>query len=345
LNRRQLTKQAVRLSLLLSPALHPGLSLARSKPAPDYAQHPAAQAFAEDLAQRRGWDLAWLQRHIGRARRVTAVQQAMMPAPAGTAKDWAAYRARFIEPRRLAAGQAFAQANQSALQQAESRFGVPSALILGIIGVETFYGRVMGRYRLLDALATLSFDFPRGRSDRSALFRGELEALLELSQRHGRAPDSYVGSYAGAWGLPQFLPSSVLRHAVDLDGDGRIDLDTSAADAIGSVAHYLNRHGWRTGMPTHHAVEPPSDAAQLARLLEPDILPSFTAEEMRASGARLDAAGSAHPGPMALVKLENGAQAPSYVAGTENFYVVTRYNRSSYYALAVIELAQALQES
>jgi membrane-bound lytic murein transglycosylase B len=304
-----------------------------------YVGREDAMRFAAELAERRGWDLAWVEKHIGRARLVPVVRRLIMPPPVGTAKNWAAYRARFIEPQRIQAGVRFWDANADALARAEAQTGVPADIIVGIIGVETFYGRIMGDFRVLDALATLSFDFPPGRRDRSAFFRSELEELLALAQREGIDPGSLKGSYAGALGYPQFMPSSINKYAIDFDGDGHIDLLNSLPDVVGSVANYLARFGWQRGMPTHYPVEPPADAAARARLLEPDILPSFTAAQMQEAGARLSDEGLAHTGPMALVELQNGDAAPSHVAGTQNFYVVTRYNWSSYYALAVIDLA------
>jgi membrane-bound lytic murein transglycosylase B len=316
----------------------------RGKP-DSYRGRPAVQAFADDVAARRGWDPAWVMIQLDGAVRVPRVAQLVMPPPVGTAKNWAAYRDRFIEPQRIGAGLVFWQEYQDTLARAEAQYGVPAAVVVGILGVETYYGRITGNFRVLDALATLSFDFPSGRSDRSAFFRNELEELLVLARREGVRADSLRGSYAGAIGWPQFLPSSINRFAVDFDGDGHIDLQGSVPDAIGSVAHYLQAHGWQPGMATHHAVQPPTDPQQLATLLAPDIKPSFSAEEMRAQGARLDRDGNRHVGPLALVELRNGDGPPSHVAGTENFYAVTRYNWSSYYALAVIELGQAIQSA
>jgi len=152
------------------------------------------------------------------------------------------------------------------------------------------------------------------------------------------------GSFAGAMGLPQFMPSSVNRYAIDLDGNGHIDLTNSSADVVGSVANYLAEFGWQRGMPTHFGVAVPVDATDRATLLAPDILPSFTATQFSERGAVLDEPGKRHTGPLALIELQNGAFAPNYVAGTQNFYVVTRYNWSSYYAMAVIDLAQALRQ-
>jgi membrane-bound lytic murein transglycosylase B len=145
-------------------------------------------------------------------------------------------------------------------------------------------------------------------------------------------------------GLPQFMPGSINRFAVDFDEDGRIDLNGSPADAVGSVANYLAAHGWQRGIATTFEVAPPVDTSARATLLQPDILPSFSAEQMLALGAELDDAARAHDGPLALVELQNGDAAPSFVAGTLNFYAVTRYNRSSYYAMAVITLGEAVKK-
>jgi membrane-bound lytic murein transglycosylase B len=309
---------------------------------PDYSHHEGARAFAAELSVTTGLPLPWLHQHIGQARRTEAVRKLIMPQPAGTAKNWAAYRARFVEPQRIAAGLAFWRDNEAWLREAEERWGVPAHIVVGIIGVETFYGRITGSFRVLDALATLSFDSPPGRKDRSEFFRSELGEFLALCARQGTDPLSVKGSYAGAMGLPQFMPSSWNRWAVDMDGDGRTDLHGSAADAIGSVAHYMAAFGWEAGLPTHHAVAAPVDTADRAALLAPDIVPSFTAAQMGERGAQLSDASRAHPGLLALVELQNGSAAPSYVAGTQNFWVVTRYNWSSYYAMAVIDLGAAV---
>lgn len=308
-----------------------------------YGQREEVQQFAQELAQRHGWSAEATLTILAKARHTPRVAQLIMPPPVGTAKNWAAYRSRFIEPKRLKAGVAFWNTHEALLRRAERRYGVPASLIVGIIGVETYYGRHLGGFRVLDALATLSFDFPSGRSDRSAFFRSELEALLVWSRREGRDPQEVKGSYAGAIGWPQFMPSSILRHAVDFDGDGHINLERNLADVIGSVAHFLKAHGWTVGLPTHYPIEPPLDEAARAELLAPDIVPSFSAREMATRGAVLSERALDHEGPLALVLLENAGAAPTYVAGTSNFYVVTRYNWSSYYALAVIELGQEIQ--
>ncbi|HQQ71941.1 MAG TPA: lytic murein transglycosylase B [Alicycliphilus sp.] len=320
---------------------------AAHKDPPDYhyAQRSEAMQFADDLAERRGLDREWARQAIGQARLLREVPRLVLPPPKGQPKNWAAYRARFIEPVRIRAGLRFWQDNTEALARAEKEYGVPAEIIVGIIGVETIYGQHMGGYRVIDALATLSFDFPDAHpraAERRAFFQRELEQFLSLMDRTGTDPHEPRGSYAGAMGLGQFMPSSWARWAVDFDGDGRIDLWRSPADAIGSVANYFVAHGWRTGMATHYPVQ--FDAAQLRldELLAPDILPTFSAASMASKGVQLLDGGSEHQGSLALVELQNGGAPPSYVAGTENFYAVTRYNWSSYYAMAVIELGRAV---
>jgi membrane-bound lytic murein transglycosylase B len=308
-----------------------------------YADRADVRAFAAELAERHGLTLDWVTEQLAQARLQPAAQRLMMPPPAGTAKNWAAYRDRFVEPQRIAAGVRFWDDHDNWLARAEAQWGVPAEIVVGVVGVETFYGRILGNFRVLDVLATLAFDFPAGRSDRSAFFRGELEAFLLLCRREGLAPGVPRGSYAGAIGLPQFMPSSINRYAVDFDGDGRIDLGASAADAIGSVANYLAAHGWQRDLPITYDVAVPVDASARATLLQPDIVPSFDAARMAALGAELDAAGRSHEGLLALVELQNGTAAPTYVAGTQNFYALTRYNWSSYYAMAVIALGEAVK--
>ena len=322
-----------------------GAALAAPAERAPYGQRDDVLRFAAALAERRPeLDAAWVREQLAQARFVPAAVQLIMPPPAGTAKNWAAYRARFIERERIAAGVAFWRANRAWLARAEERWGVPPEIVVGIVGVETFYGRVMGNFRSLDALATLSFDFPAGRRDRAPFFREQLEELLLWCNREGRDPKSVMGSFAGAIGLPQFMPGSINRYAVDFDGDGRIDLirTDNAADVIGSVARYLAAFGWQRGLPTHYTVAAPVAVVDRATLLVPDIVPSFSPAQFIERGAELPPEALAHNGLLALVELQNGAAAPSYVAGTSNFYAITRYNWSSYYALAVIELGSEI---
>ncbi len=329
------------------PARNPaGAAAAATKDArhgPPYAGRADAMDAADEIARRLDLNRAWVRRAIGQSRLLPQVTRWVMPAAPGTAKNWAAYRSRFIEPMRVAAGVAFWRSNAAVLERAERAYGVPAEIIVGILGIETIYGRDSGSFRVLDALATLSFDFPAAHPralERQAFFRSELEQLLLLC-RHGKVdPLGLKGSYAGAMGLPQFMPSSWIKYAVDFDGDGRIDLFGSAADAIGSVANYFKAFGWQPGMPTHFAVHFDPALLDLDGLLAPDILPTFSVSGFLAKGALLDDAGLQHGGALALIELQNRDAQPTYVAGTENFYVITRYNWSSYYAMAVIELGR-----
>ena len=314
--------------------------------APDlvtYGLRDDVAAFADAVAERRGLDAEWVRRALAQARFVPSVTRFIMPPTAGTAKNWAAYRARFVEPVRIKAGVAFWRANERWLAQAEEIYGVPPEIVVGIIGVETIFGRQMGNFRVIDSLATLAFDFPSGRKDRSAFFRDELENWFVLCKSEGIDPLAWRGSYAGALGMVQFMPSSFNRYAVDFDGDGHVDLHGSSADAIGSVANYLAEFGWRRALEARFEASPPVDAGERATLLAPDIVPTFTASEMIEHGARLPDAALACDSLLALVELENGAAAPSYVAGTTNFYALTRYNWSSYYAMAVLALGEAIR--
>ncbi|MCV2348759.1 lytic murein transglycosylase B [Paucibacter sp. Y2R2-4] len=315
----------------------------KDAPAKPFGERADLMAFAATLAHEQGWELHELQSTLAQARSVPAVQRLIMPAAAGTAKDWAAYRARFVEPRRLQAGLAFWEQYAAPLARAEARYGVPAELIAGLIGVETFYGQITGGFHVLDALATLAFDFPSGRSDRSAFFRNELVEFLKLCRREGLDPLAVKGSYAGAMGWPQFMPSSWNRYAVDFDGDGHANPIQSAEDAIGSVANYLAAFGWQRGMPTHYSVALPVETSARALLLAPDIKPTFSVAQLRENGALPSEAAQEHVGPLAVVELQNGSAAPSYWLGTENFYALTRYNWSSYYAMAVIEMGRALK--
>ncbi len=336
---------ACALSISATAKNNPKKQTAKAAPAPHYAESAEAMRFADDLAERRGLDREWVRQAIGQARLLREVPRLVLPPPEGQPKNWAAYRARFVEPVRIRAGLRFWQDNAEILARAEKEYGVPAEIIVGIIGVETIYGQHMGGYRVIDALATLAFDFPDAHPrapERRAFFQRELEQFLSLMDRTGTDPHSPRGSYAGAMGLGQFMPSSWSRWAVDFDGDGRIDLWRSAPDAIGSVANYFVAHGWHSGMATHYAVAFDAAGLQLDDLLAPDILPTFSVASMAAKGAQVQGDGATYAGPLALVELQNGAAPASYVAGTENFYAVTRYNWSSYYAMAVIELGRAV---
>ena len=311
-----------------------------------YRTNTAAMDWSDAFAQRHQLDREWVRSAVGQARKIPAITQYVMPPATPGAKNWRAYRNRFIEPIRIQAGIRFWKSHELTLVRAEQTYGVPAEIIVGIIGVETLYGQNTGNFRVIDALATLAFDFPAKHpraTERQPYFSGELEQFLLLAQRHRWAPLGIKGSYAGAMGWPQFMPGSWTQFAVDFDGDGRIDLFNNTADVIGSVANYLKAFNWQTGMPTHYPVQ--LDAAQLnmEALMAPDILPTFSLSSFMAKGAILEGAALQHAGPLALIELQNGGAPPSYVAGTENFYAITRFNWSSYYAMAVIELGQEIK--
>ena len=310
-----------------------------------YATRTDAMQAADDIARRDDLDPGWVRQVIAQARFLPNVPQLMLPPPTGTAKNWNAYRGRFVNAARIRAGVRFWQQNREALARAEQQYGVPPQIVVGILGVETIYGRQMGNFRVLDALSTLAFDFPAAHpraAERTAYFRGELEQFLLWAHRTDTDPLAPRGSYAGAMGMPQFMPSSVARYAVDFDGKGSIDLAGSADDAIGSVANYLHAFGWVPGVAPIYPVRFDPATLDLDALLAPDILPTFSAASFRAKGALLPDYAQDYDGKLALIELQNGADGPTYVAGTENFYVITRYNWSSYYAMAVIELGRAV---
>ena len=307
----------------------------------------AVKTLASELAKQHEMPVAWVQQQLASARVLPQVQQMILPAAAPSAKNWAAYRARFIEPQRIEAGVQFWRQHEAELQRAEKTYGVPARYIVGILGVETYFGQHQGQFKVLDALATLSLAFPKEHkqaSEREAFFKNELGLFFQQRLKNPSMKNQ-LGSYAGAIGWPQFMPSSIAKFAVDFDNDGRVDLAKSSADAIGSVAHYFQAYGWQTGMPTHFDVDMKAQGAALDALLAPDIVPSWTAAHLASQHVVLSEAGRTFAGPLALVELFNGTDAPSYVAGTENFFVVTRYNRSSYYALAVIELGEVIEKA
>ncbi len=313
-----------------------------------YAENDEVMRWADDMAERRNLDRTWVREAMARAQFLPVVARLMKPAPAGTAKNWRVYRSRFIDPVRINAGVRFWRDNQAILERAEKEYGVPAEMIVAIIGVETLYGQQTGNFRVVDALSTLAFNFPQAHpraAERSEFFRGELEQFFMLQSRTNGDPLKPLGSYAGAMGMPQFMPSSWVRWAIDYDGDSVVDLFRSPADVIGSVANYFKSYGWQSGMPTHYPVKFDPVRLDKEALLAPDILPTFSVASFTAKGALLEGPALEHQGPLALVELQNGDAEPQYVAGTENFYVITRYNWSSYYAMAVIELAREVKEA
>jgi len=293
---------------------------------------PEIEAFVEEMATRHAMNRAELRRTLLQARVQPAILRAMSAQT--TARPWHQYRPLYVNAERIAGGLRFWEANAASLVRAAGEYGVPEELIVATIGVETVYGRVTGTHRVLDALATLAFDFPR----RAEFFRGELEQFLLLARDGVLDPLQAKGSYAGAIGIPQFMPSSYQRYAVDFDGDGRIRLAESTADAIGSVANYYRTFGWQTGRPV--AVRASADGEGYAALAEQGIEPRFDAAALRQAG--VTTAEDIGEASAALLVLQ-GADGPQIWLGLPNFYVITRYNRSVNYAMSVFELAREIR--
>ncbi|MCL6689413.1 lytic murein transglycosylase B [Pseudomonas sp. R3.Fl] len=251
--------------------------------------------------------------------------------PAERVKPWKDYRPIFLTDARIKRGVEFWNQNAEALARAEKDYGVPAQYIVAIIGVETFFGRNTGNYRVMDALSTLAFDYP----PRADFFRKELKQFLLLAREQQVDPLGLNGSYAGAMGLPQFMPSSFRAYAVDFDGDGHINIWTDPTDAIGSVASYFKQHGWQAGEPVVSQAELSMDSAQDA--ITQGLEPQMNLGQLRAAGWRTHDV-LRDDLKVTAIRFE-GADGPEYWVGLPNFYVITRYNRSAMYAMAVHQLA------
>jgi membrane-bound lytic murein transglycosylase B len=301
-----------------------------------YVERDDVQEFIRGLAERHGFAEQDLRHLFSRVRRAEPVLEAIKPQPP-KARSWEEYRGNFVNDKRIAAGVEFWKKHRRALERAESRYGVPAPYIVAIIGVETYYGRNAGRWRVVDALTTLAFDYPA----RSPYFRSELEQYLLLAREQGKDAFSMRGSYAGAIGIPQFMPGSVRRYAVDFDGNGAIDLRRSAADAIGSVGNFLKEHGWQPGAEV--LIEARVGGEAWRALADGTVDPKHAQSDLRAAG--VDFEGLPEGVRAILVELETPERPSDYRIGLHNFWVLTRYNRSAFYASAVHDLAQALKRS
>ncbi len=308
-------------------------------------QHPGAEEFAARAAAEHNLNAKEIFDLLKEARFKKSIVEAISrPAEA---KPWFQYRPIFLTDKRIRGGIEFWRDNEALVAQATDQFGVDPQIIVAIIGVETFYGRITGGYRVLDALATLSFYYPDTGNDRSDFFSRELMQFLLLGDEEGLPLREVTGSYAGAMGWGQFMPSSYREYAVDLDGDSRRDLWSSLPDVIGSVANYLHRHGWQPGQPVAMPVRP-APGADLGLVARRDFKPKMTLPELAAAGfAEAAPSGvSAEAGVdgvrATVVRLEE-EHGESYWLTFENFYVITRYNRSPLYAMAVFELSEAIR--
>jgi membrane-bound lytic murein transglycosylase B len=326
---------------------------APARPAIDYdgeavnfSEWQAVRDFEDEMVSRHNFERADLDALVAKTRFIDSAVQLVKPAPPGKPKNWQAYSERFIEPIRIGAGVRFWNENAALLARAEAEYGVPAEIIVGIIGVETIYGRDTGRFRVVDVLTTLAFAYPEApnRNGRMQFFRSELEKTLVLARKEGIDPFSLLGSFAGAVGMPQFMPSNILKLGVDYDGDGVVDLRNSAADAIGSVANFLVAHGW-----DRNATGPAVFAAEVAPSMAWE--PVLGGLEARYDPAELQAAGVATRTPLpeqrkyGLIDLQNGADPTEYWVANANFFAITKYNRSYFYAMSVIELGRAVRLS
>ncbi|QWE16122.1 lytic transglycosylase domain-containing protein [Polynucleobacter sp. AP-Nino-20-G2] len=323
------------------------------------------------IAQSQEIPLASLETGFSDAKAIPSIRKLVLP-PSGTfKKNWAAYRKRFIEPIRLKAGKAFWEQNQDYLLRTEQESGVPAEVIVAIIGIETIYGRQTGNFRVKDVLSTLAFSYPDtpNKASREQLFKDQLQELILLcwSEAGGSLPAknssqstnparfkaclNQNSSYAGAIGLPQFMPSSIRSFAVDGDGDGRIDLKQSPKDAIASVANFMKKHGWQPGMPIYFPIQE-SEFSNAKALADGEPQLKFTVQELidkrilTKDQGDLQAGGVEPQSKALIVDLpyldQDGNDRVRYVAGLNNFLTIVQYNRSYFYAQSVVEFAEAL---
>jgi membrane-bound lytic murein transglycosylase B len=323
-----------------------------AKPATDYVgefvnfgEWKEVRAFLDDVATRNGFDRKELDTLMAQVRYLDSVVQLVKPAPPGKPKNWQAYRALNVDPVRTNAGVKFWNDNADALARAESLYGVPAEIIVAIIGVETVYGRNTGRFRVLDTLATLAFSYPETptREARMTFFRGELEAALLFARADRLDPLEMRGSFAGAMGMPQFMPSSAMKYAVDFDGSGKIDLLGSSVDAVGSVAAFLAAHGWQrdlAGPIAYTAQVSPSRAWE--PMLQQGLSAKYSPQDLSAAGV-VPIVSLPEQNLYGLVDLQNGGDATEYWLANPNFFAITQYNRSYFYAMSVVELGKAIR--
>lgn len=302
----------------------------------DYDGSPQVAEFVGEMTRDYGFASEQLTAVFHEVQRKQAILDAISR-PAERVKPWKDYRPMFISDARIARGVDFWRQHEAVLARAEQEYGVPAQYIVSIIGVETFFGRNTGNYRVIDALSTLGFDYP----PRADFFRKELREFLLLAREEQLDPLTLKGSYAGAMGLPQFMPSSFRNYAVDFDHDGHINIWTNPDDAIGSVASYFKRHGWVAGEPVVSRAE--VSGPRVDEGVTQGIEPVKTVGELRALGW------SSHDAlrddqPVTAFRLE-GDNGPEYWMGLKNFYAITRYNRSVMYAMAVHQLSQQLVQA
>jgi len=304
----------------------------------NYAQRADVKQFINEMVYKHGFDRTYLEAQFASAERLDNVLESIAK-PAERVLTWKQYRPIFVTSKRSEKGKKFIAEYNAVLQRAEKEYGVPVEIIAAIIGVESYYGKHTGKYTVFDSLTTLGFDYP----PRSAFFKSELKQFLLLSKEEDISIDKMTGSYAGAMGMPQFISSSYRNYAVDFDGDGKRDLWNSIADVIGSVANYFSQHGWQTGAAVVHPVTVNNKSIVKEKN---SLKPYSTLKQLKSQGVALkNIPGNQGPGDaeeVTLLKLK-GKEGDEYWLGFNNFYVITRYNHSALYAMAVYQLSEELK--
>ena len=319
--------------LLLVPALTVLMIFSAVAHAESYLSRAEVDAYIEELIQQHNFSRPELEEVMAAAERRQDIID-LMRRPAERRLNWHEYSKIFLDEQRIAGGVEFWQQNQATLERAQKEYGVAPEVIIAIIGVETRYGRVTGRHRVVDALMTLAFDYP----PRASFFRKELTQFLLLAREEGKNPISLTGSYAGAMGFGQFIPSSYRSYAVDFDQDGVRDIWQNRNDAIGSVANYFSRHGWRGAEQATLPVQLKGETEQLLSIANQSLKPTHSIAEMGEMGVIVD---GLDPDARVLL-LRLGGEKPEYWLGFDDFYVITRYNHSRLYAMAVYQLGQEI---
>jgi membrane-bound lytic murein transglycosylase B len=309
----------------------------------NYAQRPEVKSFIDEMVHQHGFDRSYLEDKFSRANKLDNVLESIAK-PAERTLTWKQYRPIFVTDKRSNKGKIFIKQHRETLQRAEKEYGVPVEIIAAIIGVETYYGKHTGRYTIFDSLTTLGFDYP----PRSRFFKSELKQFLLLSKEEDIDIDDMTGSYAGAMGMPQFISSSYRHYAVDFDGDGKRDLWNSVPDVIGSVANYFSRHGWKENSEVTFPVMVKNTSIVRKKNT---LKPYATLHQLKKQGVTFK------PDPFTNKSVDDkdlaqekatllkfkGNEGVEYWVGLKNFYVITRYNHSELYAMAVFQLSEKLK--
>lgn len=304
----------------------------------NYAQRADVKSFIDEMVRQHGFDRAYLESKFASAKRLDNVLESIAK-PAEKELTWKQYRPIFVTDKRSKKGKKFIKEHRDTLLRAEKKYGVPMEIIAAIIGVESYYGKHTGNYTVFDSLTTLGFDYPK----RGKFFKSELKQFLLLSKEEHIDIEKMTGSYAGAMGMPQFISSSYRRYAVDFDGDGKRDLWNSIDDVIGSVANYFSKHGWQANASVTHPVTV-TDKSIIKK--ENVLKPYASVSRFKKQGVKVDATLDDRLDDKQLASLLKfeGRRGDEYWLGLKNFYVITRYNHSELYAMAVYQLSEKLKD-